>query len=273
MMAMLAKFFRVIQPIRSRRQADWRTNRIDLSCLARYEWSMAARLCVACLVFAFPLASCRQPVAEDCERMVREQIEQRGVRNADVLRAMRATPRHLFVPAVLRPWAYSDQALPIESGQTISQPYIVALMTELLDARKTDGVLEVGTGSGYQAAVLSRLARHVYTIEIVPELAKSARERLAKMGYRNITVRQGDGYRGWPEQAPFERILVTAAPLDIPQALLDQLSRGGRLVAPVGASPWTQELVVIEKAASGEIRQRSVAPVMFVPMVREPQGN
>lgn len=205
--------------------------------------------------------------------MVREQIEQRGVRNADVLRAMRVTPRHLFVPAALRPWAYSDQPLPIEFGQTISQPYIVALMTELLNARKTDRALEVGTGSGYQAAVLSRLVQHVYTIEIVPELAKSAAERLASMGYRNITVRQGDGYKGWPEQAPFERILLTAAPPEIPQALLDQLSGGGRLVAPVGTSPWTQELVVVEKTASGEIRQRPVAPVMFVPMVREPQHN
>jgi len=234
---------------------------------------MAAGPWLACLAFAISLAGCQQPVAGDCERMVREQIELRGVRNADVLRAMRATPRHLFVPADLRPWAYSDQALPIEYGQTISQPYIVALMTELLDPRKTDGVLEVGTGSGYQAAVLSGLARHVYTIEIVPELAKSAAERLASMGYRNITVRQGDGYQGWPEKAPFERILLTAAPPDIPQALLDQLGRGGRLVAPVGASPWTQELVVIEKAARGEIRRRSVAPVMFVPMVHETKSN
>jgi protein-L-isoaspartate(D-aspartate) O-methyltransferase len=205
--------------------------------------------------------------------MVREQIELRGVRNAEVLRAMRATPRHRFVSAVLRPWAYSDQALPIECGQTISQPYIVALMTELLEARKTDRALEIGTGSGYQAAVLSRLVRHVYTIEIVPELAKSATERLESMGYRNITVRQGDGSQGWGEQAPFERILVTAAPPEIPQALLDQLSGGGRLVAPVGASPWTQELIVIEKSTSGDIRRKSVAPVMFVPMVREPAHN
>lgn len=205
--------------------------------------------------------------------MVREQIELRGVRNAEVLRAMRATPRDRFVPAVLRPWAYSDQALPIECGQTISQPYIVALMTELLDARKTDRALEIGTGSGYQAAVLSRLVQHVYTIEIVPELAKSAAERLDSMGYHNIAVRQGDGYQGWPDEAPFERILVTAAPPEIPQALLDQLSGGGRLVVPVGASPWTQELIVIEKSASGEIRRRSVAPVMFVPMVHEPAHN
>lgn len=219
------------------------------------------------------LAGCEQPASDDCERMVREQIELRGVRNADVLRAMRATPRHWFVPAVLRPWAYSDQALPIECGQTISQPYIVALMTELLDARRSDRALEIGTGSGYQAAVLSRLVRHVYTIEIVPELANSAAERLGSMGYRNITVRQGDGYQGWPDEAPFDRILVTAAPPEIPQALLDQLGRGGRLVAPVGASPWTQELIVIERSASGELRRRSVAPVMFVPMVREPAHN
>ena len=245
---------------------------IDSARSARYEWSVA-RPWVACLALAFPLAGCEQTVSEDCEHMVREQIEQRGVRNSEVLRAMRATPRHLFVPAGLRPWAYSDQALPIEFGQTISQPYIVALMTELLDPGKSDRVLEIGTGSGYQAAVLSRLARQVYSIEIVPELAKSAAERLGSMGYRNITVRQGDGYLGWPEQAPFERILLTAAPPEVPQILLDQLSGDGRLVAPVGTSPWTQELVVIEKTAGGELRKRWVAPVMFVPMVREPPHN
>jgi len=225
------------------------------------------------LAVAFLVFCGEQPFEVERELMVREQIEQRGVTNTDVLRALRSTPRHLFVPEGLRPYAYSDQALPIDFGQSISQPYIVALMAELLDARKSDKVLEVGTGSGYQAAVLARLARHVYTVEIVPELAKSAAQRLAKLGYRNITVRQGDGYRGWPEDAPFERIILTAAPPDIPQVLLDQLRGGGRLVAPIGGSPWTQELVVIEKTTGGDIRRRSVAPVAFVPMVREPRHD
>ena len=201
--------------------------------------------------------------------MVREQIEGRGIRDADVLRAMRTTPRHLFVPENLREYAYWDHALPIGLGQTISQPYIVALMTELLAPKKTDRVLEIGTGTGYQAAVLAELAKHVYTMEIVAELANSARERLAAMGLRNVTVRQGDGYKGWPEEAPFDRIILTAAPPEVPQKLVEQLARGGRLVAPVGDSPATQELVVVEKTRAGEIRQRAVAPVMFVPMVPE----
>jgi protein-L-isoaspartate(D-aspartate) O-methyltransferase len=225
------------------------------------------------LAVGFLVLCGEQSYVAERERMVREQIERRGVSNPDVLRVLRATPRHLFVPEGLRPYAYSDQALPIDFGQSISQPYIVALMTELLDPSKSDMVLEVGTGSGYQAAVLAQLAQHVYTVEIVAELAKSAAERLAKLGYRNITVRQGDGYKGWPEEAPFERIMLTAAPSDIPQVLLDQLRGGGRLVAPVGGSPWTQELVVIEKTTGGDIRRRSVAPVAFVPMVREPRNN
>jgi protein-L-isoaspartate(D-aspartate) O-methyltransferase len=214
--------------------------------------------------------SSEDTLGEQRERMVRDQIEARGIRDADVLRAMRTTPRHLFVPENLREYAYWDHALPIGLGQTISQPYIVALMTELLAAKKTDRVLEIGTGTGYQAAVLAGLAKHVYTIEIIGELANSARERLAAMGFRNVTVRQGDGYRGWPEEAPFDRIILTAAPPEVPQKLVEQLARGGRLVAPVGDSPATQELVVVEKTRAGEIRQRSVVPVMFVPMVSEP---
>jgi protein-L-isoaspartate(D-aspartate) O-methyltransferase len=228
---------------------------------------------LSCLTVACLLVSGEQPYAVERERMVDEQIEGRGIRNPDILRALRDTPRHLFVPADVQPYAYSDQPLPIGFGQTISQPYIVALMTELLEPRKRDQVLEIGTGSGYQAAVLARLSRRVYSIEIVPELAKLAGERLAGMRIRNITVRQGDGYKGWPDQAPFDRIILTAAPPEIPQALLDQLSRGGRLVAPVGESPFAQVLVVVEKTASGEIRRRSVAPVAFVPMVTEPHRN
>jgi len=208
------------------------------------------------------------PYAAQREKMVLEQIEARGIQNAEVLHAMRSVPRHSFVPERLRRYAYSDQPLPIGLGQTISQPYIVALMTELLAPAKKDRVLEIGTGSGYQAAVLAMIARHVYTIEIVPDLAKSAGERLMAQGHRNISVRQGDGYKGWPEQAPFDRVILTAAPPEIPQVLIDQLVQGGKLVAPVG--DLRQELVVLEKTARGEIRRRSVAPVRFVPMVPLP---
>jgi protein-L-isoaspartate(D-aspartate) O-methyltransferase len=225
-----------------------------------------ARL-VATSIAAVSLFSAEDPYTGQRERMVREQIEARGIRNADVLRMMRSTPRHLFVPEDMREYAYSDRPLPIGLGQTISQPYIVALMTELLAPGKTDRVLEIGTGSGYQAAILAGTAKHVYTIEIVPELANSARDRLASMGSKNVTVRLGDGYKGWPEEAPFDRIILTAAPQEVPQKLIEQLARGGRLVAPVGDSPATQELVVVEKTMGGEIRRQAVAPVMFVPMV------
>jgi len=199
------------------------------------------------------------------EQMVRLQIERRGVRNPAVLRAMREVPRHLFVPEALRRSAYEDHPLPIGHGQTISQPYIVAAMTEMLDPKPEHRVLEIGTGSGYQAAVLARLVRHVYTIEIVEPLGRQAQERLAALGYRNVTVRIGDGYEGWPEEAPFDRIMLTAAPPDVPQKLIEQLRNGGRLVAPVGTG-W-QELVVIDKDAKGNVRRRTEFPVMFVPMV------
>lgn len=167
---------------------------------------------------------------------------------------------------LLRSFAYSDTALPIGNGATISQPYIVGLMTEYLNVHRSDKVLEIGTGSGYQAAILSRLAGSVYTMEIVPELAQEASARLARLGFTNVTVRTGDGYKGWPEQAPFDRIIVTAAPREIPTTLTDQLKRGGKLVVPVGG-PGVQELVVVDKAADGRLSQRSVLPVAFVPMV------
>ncbi|HKX00797.1 MAG TPA: protein-L-isoaspartate(D-aspartate) O-methyltransferase [Bryobacteraceae bacterium] len=209
------------------------------------------------------------PFAGARERMVAEQIEGRGVANPDVLRAMRAVPRHLFVPEDRRAYAYADTPLPIGHGQTISQPYIVAFMTELVEPAKGQRVLEIGAGSGYQAAVLSELAGEVFTIEIVPELARSAAERLASLGYRNVTVRQGDGYLGWPERAPFDRIILTAAPPEIPHALIDQLKPGGRLVAPVGENAGEQKLVVVDKGRDGKLRRRSVLAVAFVPMVRE----
>jgi len=205
------------------------------------------------------------PYAADRERMVREQIESRGIGGAELLRVLRATPRHLFVPVANRPMAYDDHPVPIGYAATISQLYIVALMTDLLAPRKTDRVLEIGTGSGYQAAVLSQLAQQVYTMEIVPELAKSAQRILSDLGYRNVTVRQGDGYKGWPEQAPFDGIMLTAAPPEVPQALIGQLANGGRLVAPVGLG-WDQELVLIEKDANGRLQRRSAGGVVFVPM-------
>jgi protein-L-isoaspartate(D-aspartate) O-methyltransferase len=196
--------------------------------------------------------------------MVRDSIEARGIRNPAVLRAMRNTLRHLFVPQ-LADMAYLDRPLPIGYGATISQPYIVALMTELLAPDAGSRVLEIGTGSGYQAAILAQLAARIYTIEIVPELASSAAARLQSLGYRNVTVKQGDGYLGWPDQAPFDRIILTAAPSEVPLALIDQLARGGKLVAPVGPA-FDQELVVLEKDAVGHITRRMAGPVIFVQM-------
>jgi protein-L-isoaspartate(D-aspartate) O-methyltransferase len=202
--------------------------------------------------------------------MVREQMEARGIRDREVLRAMRATPRHLFVPAPAQPMASEDRPLSIGYGATISQPYIVALMTQLLRLSARQRVLEIGTGSGYQSAILAQLAAHVYTIEIVPELAVSARQTLARLGYANVTVRQGDGYKGWPEEAPFDAIVVTAAPPEIPPALVAQLASGGRLVAPEGG--WlSQELIVIEKKPDGTTLRWSEGGVSFVPMRPEKQ--
>jgi protein-L-isoaspartate(D-aspartate) O-methyltransferase len=226
-----------------------------------------ARLHAALLIAALALVAA-DPYSAGREAMVRDQLEARGINNPAVLKAMRSTPRHLFVPEELRSLAYRDHPLPIGHGATISQPYIVALMTEILAPSSRHKVLEVGSGSGYQAAVLAAMARHVYTIEIVPELADSAKEVLRRLSYTNVTVRRGDGYKGWPEEAPFDRIIVTAAPPEIPQALIDQLANSGRLVAPVGKS-IDQVLTVIEKDAAGKIRRRTAGAVSFVPMVPE----
>jgi protein-L-isoaspartate(D-aspartate) O-methyltransferase len=198
--------------------------------------------------------------------MVKDQIETLGVKDPEVLAAMRNVPRELFVPENVRPQAYEDRPLPIGFGQTISQPFIVGLMTELLDPKKNYRVLEIGTGSGYQAAILSRLVGEIYSIEIVPELARSSAETLSNLGFRNITVREGDGYRGWPEKAPFDRIILTAAPPEIPQTLLEELKPGGKLVAPVGLG--FQKLVVVEKSIDGKTTTRSVLEVRFVPMIK-----
>ena len=200
-------------------------------------------------------------------RMVETQIVARGVRDPRVLAAMREVPRHRFVDAGQRAQAYEDHPLPIPGNQTISQPYIVALMTELLELEPSSRVLEIGTGSGYQSAVLAELAERVYTIEIVPELARLAESRLKELGYANVTVREGDGYRGWPENAPFDGIIVTAAPERIPQPLVDQLAPGGIMVIPVGG--FFQELKVFRKSADGRVTEKDILPVRFVPMTGE----
>ncbi|HLG56662.1 MAG TPA: protein-L-isoaspartate(D-aspartate) O-methyltransferase [Vicinamibacterales bacterium] len=199
--------------------------------------------------------------------MVERQLASRGVASRPVLDAMREVPRERFVPPDLASRAYDDRPLPIGLGQTISQPYIVAYMSELLRTTPEHRVLEVGTGSGYQAAVLGELVREVYTIEIVPELARRATAVLKDLGYRNVQVREGDGYAGWPDRAPFDRILVTAAPERIPQPLLDQLAPGGVLVAPVGQQGTTQWIVVAEKTERGIVERRTI-PVQFVPFTR-----
>lgn len=201
-------------------------------------------------------------------RMVEQQLRARGIADSLVLEAMAAVPRHLFVPGDLVPSAYADRPLPIGHEQTISQPYIVALMTELADLGGNERVLEVGTGSGYQAAVLAEIADSVYTIEIVEPLAAEAAERLSRLGYANVRVRAGDGYRGWPERAPFGAIVVTAAPDHVPQPLIDQLAVGGKLVIPVGSA--LQELLEITRTADGLVERR-VLPVRFVPMTGEAQ--
>jgi protein-L-isoaspartate(D-aspartate) O-methyltransferase len=202
------------------------------------------------------------------EAMVRDQIVARGVRDSRVSEVMRRVPRHLFVPPAERDRAYADAPAPIGEGQTISQPYIVALMTELVRPQSGDRALEVGTGSGYQAAVLSRLVAHVYTIELEDTLGRRAQTVLRELKHDNVTVRIGDGYAGWAEHAPFDIIMVTAAPEQVPQPLIDQLKPGGRLIVPVGPRFTVQTLQLIEKDASGAIRTRDVSPVMFVPLRR-----
>jgi protein-L-isoaspartate(D-aspartate) O-methyltransferase len=204
------------------------------------------------------------------EEMVVEQIEARGVADAATLAALRRVPRHEFVPPALEREAYADHPLPIGHGQTISQPYIVAFMTEALGLRGGERVLEVGTGSGYQAAVLACIAARVYSIEIVEPLATEARERLERLGYSNVEVRAGDGYRGWPEAAPFDAIIVTAAAPRIPQPLEAQLRDGGRLVIPVGDD--LQELVVVTRHGDSFAEKR-VLPVRFVPMTGRVRGG
>jgi protein-L-isoaspartate(D-aspartate) O-methyltransferase len=228
----------------------------------------SAALLAICMGCAWAQAEPSDERSAERERMVAEQIEARGIRDPRVLAALRRVPRHRFVPEAQRASAYEDRALPIAAGQTISQPLIVALMSELAAVSRGERVLEVGTGSGYQAAVLAELGARVYSIEIVPELAASARAALAACGYERVHVSTGDGYRGLPERAPFDAILVTAAPDHVPQPLVDQLAVGGRLVIPVGDD--FQELRVLQRTRAG-IEERVVSNVLFVPMTGEAQ--
>ena len=195
--------------------------------------------------------------------MVAEQIRVRGIRDPRVLSAMERVPRHLFMPEAVRSEAYRDHPVSIGSGQTISQPYIVGFMSEALEIAPDHRVLEIGTGSGYQAAILGELAREVYTIEIVEPLAETARVTLAQLGYKNVHVRAGNGYAGWPEQAPFDRIMVTAAPDEVPPALIEQLKVGGLMAIPVGT--FDQELRILKRTAGG-LETLKTLPVRFVPM-------
>lgn len=224
-------------------------------------------LLLACAPQAVQQSGAADDYAAARARMVDRQIEARGIEDPRVLAAMRRVPREKFVPLLYRGSAYADHPLSIGYEQTISQPYIVAWMTEALRLKPTSRVLEVGTGSGYQAAVLGEIAREVYTIEIVEPLATSARETLASLGYRNVHVKHGDGYLGWPEQAPFDGIMVTAAPDHVPQPLIDQLAAGGRLVIPVGRQDGLQLMTVITRTTSGITKEETI-PVRFVPLVR-----
>ncbi len=224
---------------------------------------MRRAVLAACLL-AVPMQS--DPYADARARMVEQQIVARGVRDPRVLDAMRKVPRDRFVDQTLLRSAYDDRPLPIGHGQTISQPYIVAYMVELLRLRPDARVLEVGTGCGYQAAVLAELAREVYTIEIVEALASCAKKTLAAVGYQNVNVRHGDGYGGWPDRAPFDGIVVAAAPDHVPKALVDQLAMGARLVVPVGG--YDQEIRVITKTPQGP-REERLIPVRFVPLTRD----
>ena len=221
-----------------------------------------------CCLLAAALIACAQAYDVQRTRMVRDQLAAHGIKDPAVLKAMRETPREQFMPPGVRAFAYEDHPVPIGYGQTMSQPYIVAFMTEALDITRTHRVLEIGTGSGYQAAILSSVAKEVYTIEIVEQLAQSASAILNRLGYHNVVVRHGDGYRGWPDKAPFDRIVLTAAPPELPISLIDQLKPGGKLLAPIGDQSAAQELTLVEKTADGKITSRAVLPVRFMPMIK-----
>ncbi len=239
-----------------------------MNCRAICLATLACVLLAACAATSSPTQTAGDWAARR-GRMVETQIRARGITDERVLAAMRKVPRHLFIPEDRRAYAYEDHPVPIGLGQTISQPFIVAYMTDALKLAPTDKVLEIGTGSGYQAAVLAELAREVYTMEIVPELAERARATLESLAYRNVRVRHGNGYLGWPEAAPFEKIIVTAAPDEVPKALVDELAVGGTMIVPVGRVE--QMMTIIRKTARGVVQEETI-PVLFVPMTGKPKG-
>jgi protein-L-isoaspartate(D-aspartate) O-methyltransferase len=218
------------------------------------------------LIWLLPLRQ-QQDYVKRREEMVKSQIEKRGVEDRATLAALRKIPRHLFVPASSVDDAYDDRPLPIGYGQTISQPYIVAYMTEIIKPQSGHRVLEIGTGSGYQAAVLSEIVKEVYTIELIDSLGSQAKNRLNKLNYKNVTVKTGDGYYGWKDKSPFDAIIVTAAAEHIPPPLIEQLKEGGRMIIPVGSPFMVQQLMLVEKK-NGKVRTTSLMPVRFVPFNR-----
>jgi len=248
---------------RRTRSCAFSRSRSVLLLMMRFLLLAAAFLCASCGRADTQVAD----YAAQRERMVKEQIVMRGVVEERVLAAMRKVPREEFVPEEYRAESYTDRPLPIGYDQTISQPFIVAFMTEELRPQSTHRVLEIGTGSGYQAAILAELVAEVYSVEIIEPLAKNAESTLQRLGYKNVYVRAGDGYKGWPEHAPFDSIIVTCAPERVPQPLIDQLKEGGRMIIPVGAK-FAQELYLLEKK-NGRLEQSAVLPVRFVPMAGE----
>ena len=232
----------------------------------RFSWTIILLLLLVPLLL--PAARDEAAFAAAREKMVGEQILERGIIDDRILNAFRRVKRHLFVAPFYRDQAYGDFPLPIAEGQTISQPYIVAIMTSVIAPDFKKKVLEIGTGSGYQAAVLAELVREVYTIEIFPSLARASEKLLRGQGYRNIHFRTGNGYLGWPEAAPFDGIIVTCAPDHIPAPLIEQLAVGGRLVIPIYYSTTVQDLLLVEKLADGKLKKTNLIPVLFVPMLR-----
>jgi len=223
---------------------------------------------ITIFLFAMFKVGAQQDYAALRDSMVNEQLEARDITDTMVLKVMRSVPRHEFVPKEYKPWAYNDRALPIGEGQTISQPYIVAYMTQTLGVQAGERVLEIGTGSGYQAAILSELGGEVYTIEIVDALGEEAKKRLKRLKYKNVNVRIGDGYNGWPEAAPFDAIMVTAGAEELPETLMEQLAEGGRMVIPIGPHGGVRQLTLITRS-NGKFRSEKLMAVRFVPFIRQ----
>jgi len=221
-----------------------------------------------CALFSTSNPSAQDPYAEKRQGMVDHDLKARGIKDKKVLKVMARLPRHLFVDRSLRGTAYADHPLPIGEGQTISQPYVVALMTEALKLKSLDRVLEIGTGSGYQAAVLAEIVKEVYTVEIRKSLAETATQRLSNLGYKNVKVKLGDGYLGWEEYAPFDAIIITASANHIPPPLISQLKEGGRLILPLGTTVYQQTLTLVTKE-KGDLNIEQMGPVAFVPMIGE----